>query len=133
MLDRINTFFYFFYFLYIAFPQRVYCIEYTSYNYIFFFNLMIFFSWPKICAPLHFCQIMHHFSRKTVAMTNALVCSCRFLLFALERRKKSRGKKADSETFYTELQKRQDKIIGTFSKSSEIIVFQACDAHLVCN
>ena len=33
-------------------------------------------SWSKILAPLHFCQIMHHFSQKIVAITNALVFMC---------------------------------------------------------
>ena len=41
----------------------------------------------------HFCQIMHHFSQKIVAIRNALVFTCLFLLFALEN---LWGKKAKS-------------------------------------
>src|SRR4029434_1964959 len=46
-------------------------------------------SWTKILAPLHFCQIMYHFSQKIVAITNVLVFTCLFLLFALEQHKKA--------------------------------------------
>ena len=45
-------------------------------------------SWSKISVPLHFCQIMHHFSQKNVAITNVLVFTCLFILFALEKHKK---------------------------------------------
>ena len=41
----------------------------------------------------HFCQIIYHFSQNIVAITNALVFTCLFILFALEKHKKSEGKK----------------------------------------
>ena len=37
----------------------------------------------------HFCQIIHHFSQKNVAITNVLVFTCLFILFTLEKHKKS--------------------------------------------
>ena len=49
-------------------------------------------SWLKILAPLHFCQLMHQFSQRIVAVTNALVFTCLFILFALEKHKKSEKK-----------------------------------------
>ena len=46
---------------------------------------------------------------------------------------KNLGKKAKNLLlFHTELQNGLDKMIGTFSKLQEIIVFQACDAPLIC-
>ena len=61
------------------------------------------------------CQIMHHFSQKIVAMTNALVFTCLFLLFALEQHKKSE-KKCQIWLDSTQNSKNGlDKMIGTLN------------------
>ena len=54
--------------------------------------------WSKILAPLHFCQIMHHFSKKNVAITNVLVFTRLYILFALEQNKKSEEKKKKAKS-----------------------------------
>ena len=73
--------------------------------------------------------MMHHFSQKIVAITNALVF-CLFILFALEKHQESEGKKPNHSTQNSK--NGLDKIIGTFSKWYEIIVFQARYAPLIC-
>ena len=58
---------------------------------------------------------MHRFSQKIVAITNALVFTCLFILFALEKQKESEKK---SQICYhsTHNENGLDKIIGTLSK-----------------
>ena len=60
-------------------------------------------SWPKILAPLQFCQKMQPFSQKIVAVANVLVLTCSFLWFAVEQQKKNRRKiKSDTNLCVTE-------------------------------
>ncbi len=47
-------------------------------------------SWPKISAPLQFCQKMQHFSQKIVPIANVLVFTRLLFLFALQQHTKNR-------------------------------------------
>src|SRR4029434_7733606 len=71
-------------------------------------------SRTKILAPLHFCQIMYQFSQKKFAITNALVFTCLFLLFALEQHKKTKKAKSDMIPHKTK-KNGLDTIIGTLN------------------
>ncbi len=94
--------------------------------------LKILQSWPKISAPLQFCQKMQHFSQKIVPVANVLVFMCLLFLFALQQHKKSREEKSNLLKFHTELKNELDKMIDTLSKLKEIIAFEACDAPVIC-
>ena len=65
-------------------------------------------SWMKILAPLELFQKMHHFSQKSVAITNVLVCL--FPLIALDQHKKAEEKKSQIWHHFTQnSENRQDK------------------------
>ncbi len=49
-------------------------------------------SWPKISAPVQFCQKMQHFSQKIVPVANVLVFTCLLFLFALQQHKTTEKK-----------------------------------------
>ncbi len=56
-------------------------------------------SWPKISAPLQFCQKMQHFSQKIVPIANVLVLTCLLFLFALQQHKKIVEKHGQSQDY----------------------------------
>ena len=43
-------------------------------------------SWSEILAPLRFCQIIHNFSQIIGPITNSLVFTCLFILFAKSKK-----------------------------------------------
>ena len=71
---------------------------------------------------------MHHFSEKNIAIIHVLVFTCLFILFALEKHKKSEGgggeekkkkskKKPNLKSFHNDINSKNglDKIIGTLN------------------
>ena len=71
-------------------------------------------SWSKILTPLHFCQIMHHFSQKKLAITNVLVFTCSYLFCLHWKNTKNLRKK--SQIWYHSTQNSKNglhKTVGT--------------------
>ena len=55
--------------------------------------------WSKVLSPLHFRQVMHHFSQKIVTITNFLVFTYSFMLCALDQHKKT-GENPPNLTYF---------------------------------
>ncbi len=74
-----------------------------TYTNIYIIYIYIYIqSWPKILAPLQFCQIMQHFSQKIVPISNVLVFTYLLFLFALQQHKKKREEKSNKISHRTQ-------------------------------
>ena len=72
-------------------------------------------SWRKAFAPLELFQKMHHFSQKSLAITNVLVYTCLFPLSALGQHTKAEEKSQIWHHFKQNSKLGLDKIIGTLN------------------